>query len=358
MFRPAAMLAAVLLGAGCATTGADKTPAWVVDPLSVRSAYPRSHFIAGFGVSASPDARDVMSRKQAERAALSDIASLVQVEIHDTIEDLDTSVERNGRLLTQSVRIQRTQRVVTGLLSGAEIKEVYFDPRALNWHALAVLDRAAAGRGAVEAIQRRLREGRAVLAAESGGPLARFLALRRLEGGVDDLEQLAMAVAMFAPPLLGSARSDIEAYKARLQLRLADAAPRATVRVVLEGDGLREGAEAFTAPLVRVLQDAGFRAGGDNAGGVLTVTVSCRDELQVGSARVYRCTAGARFSLLDGDAPLVEGAVPAGDKTASRAGDRAAARRRSLERLGVVLPPALESALEATHDGEERKESS
>ena len=198
-YRVAAAFPALLLLAGCGSTGGwgqSRIPGWVTDPAGIEASYPKQRYITGAGVCGAPNSRDVMSRQQAEAAAVADIASLVEVAIDDTIEEQDTSVERNGRLLTQNVRIQTTRRVVTGLLSGVEIKEAYFDERALNWHALAVLDRRQAGRGALEAIAQRIRKGRAVLASEGHGPAQRYLVLRGLDTMLEEMDRLAVAVAL------------------------------------------------------------------------------------------------------------------------------------------------------------------
>ncbi len=55
---------------------------------------------------------------------ISDIASYVEIQINDVIEQYDTTVRKNDKELVQSVTHQQTRREVTGLLGGVDVVEL------------------------------------------------------------------------------------------------------------------------------------------------------------------------------------------------------------------------------------------
>jgi hypothetical protein len=291
-----------------------------------------------------------MSRRQAEATAVADIASVVEVQINDTVEDHDTSVERNGRFLSQNVRIQTTRRVVTGILSGVEIKEVFFDAGSLNWHALAVLDRARAGAGAAEAVTQRLARGRAVLGGLGRGPVSDLVALRRLDRMTTELDRLAVALAIFAPARKAEAKAQIEAFKTDVAARRDDIQPRATVRVVLAGRAGGTLPASLRQAAAKPLTQAGFSVVKGPAAGELRVDVKLKTATQVGAMRIYKVSASASFRLMEQERVLLEGEVPIDALSASRSSSEHLARTRSLDRLAERLRKGIDAML---NNGEE-----
>ncbi len=344
------MWLAVLCGgcvllSGCASSGRKGVPAWVVDTGAIEKAYPRRQNFIGMGVCGGAGSTDVMSRKQAESMAVADIASVVEVQINDTIEDHDTSVERNGRLLEQNVRIQTTKRVVTGMLSGVEIKDVFYDERTMNWHALAVLNRARAGAGAAEAVAQRLAQGRGVLAGLGRGPLQDLVALRRLDRMMTELDRLAVALAIFAPSRKGEATQAIEAFKDEVAAQQEKALAGATVRVTMRSESARRLPASLRTAASDALRRAGFKVVDANAAGELQIQVELEVSTQVGSMTIYEVASGASFKLMENGSIIMEGGAAAGPESSSRSGSETLSRTRSLERLASRLEAALGAML-------------
>lgn len=332
---------------GCAGPGGRRgVPPWVYDPGAIQRAYPRSRYLVGMGVCGGAGGTDVMSRKQAESMAVSDIASMVEVQINDTIEDHDTSVERNGRLLEQNVRIQTTKRVVTGILSGVEIKQVFFDERTLNWHALAVLERARAGAGAAEAVGQRLAAGKAVLQGLGRGPVQDLVALRRLDRVVTELDRLAVARAVFAPARRDETRPQITTFKQDVAARRDAVRSKATVAVDVCSDADAPLPVALHEAARRALRKAGLRVVDRGGAGTLRIEVAIETATQVGSMTIYDVKAGASLTLT-GDGQTVLEKVLAPDATsASRSSSLQRSRRRSLARLAPRLEAGISEMLD------------
>jgi hypothetical protein len=335
----------LLLG-GCASSAARRgVPAWVNDAGAIEKAYPRRANFIGLGVCGGAGPTDVMSRKQAESMAVADIASVVEVQINDTIEDHDTSVERNGRLLEQNVRIQTTRRVVTGMLSGVEIKEVFFDTHTLNWHALAVLNRARAGAGAAEAVAQRLAQGRDVLDGLGQGPVQDFVAVRRLGRMMTELDRLAVALAIFAPSRKAAAKQAIEAFQSDVAAQRGAARAGARVHISLRAASAGPIPASLRTAAARALRQAGFTVVDEAGAGELQVEVEVKTATQVGSMRIYEVTSGAAFKLVEKGRVVLEGAVPAGPASASRSSSEELSRTRSLERLAKRLDAGIAAML-------------
>lgn len=320
-----------------------KAPSWVTDPASVRQTYPQNRYLIGFGVCGGPNTRDVMSRKQAENNAISDIASYVEIQINDVVEQHDATVMRNEKELVQSVTHQQTRREVTGLLSGVEIKEIFFDARALQWHAMAVLERAKAARGALEAVDRRLSKGQGILE-QKKLPLADYLDLRSLGMTVDELERLVIAVALFSPARSDAVKARVEAFKDGLGKRLTAAGKGVAVRVVVTGQG-GTAEKALLEDVERLLKEHGIRTGAETSNQVLDVTISIRSETQHGTVRLYNVESGARYVFREGAQELAGGEVEAGDDTASRSDLAERARERSIEKLRSKLTRVVAAEL-------------
>ncbi len=335
-----------VLLSGCASSGGRKgVPSWVHDTDAIEEAYPRRKNFIGMGVCGGAGITDIMSRKQAESMAVADIASVVEVKINDTIEDHDTSVERNGRLLEQSVRIQTTKRVVTGMLSGVEIKEVFYDDRTLNWHALAVLNRAKAGAGAAEAVAQRLEEGRKVLARLGGGPVQDLVALRRLDRMITELDRLAVALAIFAPSRKREAKRAIGSFKGDVAAQFESASAGATVRIALRSDSARRIPASLRESASKALRTAGFTVAEANATGELQIRVELETSTQVGSMTIYEVAAGASYKLMEQGKTVLEGNVAAGPASSSRSSSVEASRKRSLGRLAPRLEMGIAAML-------------
>ncbi len=342
----AALGGVCVLLSGCASSATrGGVPAWVQHPDAIELQYPRRHNFIGRGVCGGAGTTDVMSRKQAESMAVADIASVVEVQINDTIEDHDTSVERNGRLLEQSVRIQTTRRVVTGMLSGVEIKEVFFDERTLNWHALAVLNRARAGAGAAEAVAQRLERGRAVLATLGQGPVQDLVALRRLEQMLTELDRLAVALAIFAPSRKAAAKASIEAFKADVSARRDVALSGARVRISMRSVSGSQLPQTLWEAAGQALRHSGFSVVDGEAAGELEVQVEVETSTQVGSMRIYEVSSGASFKLMEKGKALLEGTLPPGPESSSRSGAEQLSRKRSLARLADRLEGGITAML-------------
>lgn len=320
-------------------------PEWVYDTAAIEKQYPRRSNFIGMGVCGGAGTTDIMSRKQAEGMAVADIASVVEVQINDTIEDYDTSVERNGRLLEQSVRIQTTKRVVTGMLSGVEIKRTYYDERALNWHALAVLNRTRAGAGAAEAVAQRLAQGRDVLTGLGRGPVHDLVALRRLDRMITELDRLAVALAIFAPSRKGEAKRQIESFKDDVSAQRDTALAGATLRISLRSASAKRLPASLREAASKALRRAGFTVVDANAAGELQVQVEVKTSTQVGSMRIYEVASGSSFKLVEKGKTILEGAVPAGPASSSRSSSEQLSRTRSLARLAARLEAGVAAML-------------
>jgi len=334
-----------LLLSGCASSGRKGVPAWVYNTGAIEKQYPRRKNFIGMGVCGGAGTTDFMSRKQAESMAVADIASVVEVQINDTIEDHDTSVERNGRLLEQSVRIQTTKRVVTGMLSGVEIKEAFFDERTLNWHALAVLNRAQAGAGAAEAVAQRLAQGGDVLSGLGRGPVQDLVALRRLDRMITELDRLAVALAIFAPSRKSEAKQAIESFKEDVAAQRETALAGATVRITMRADSAGRLPASFRTAASKALRRAGFTVRDANAAGELLIRIEVKTSTKVGSMRIYEVASGASFALMERDKTVLEGAVPAGSESSSRSSSEQLSRTRSLERLAARIETGVTAML-------------
>ncbi|MDP6630814.1 MAG: hypothetical protein QGH42_07145 [Kiritimatiellia bacterium] len=344
--RSAVVGATCVLLSGCASSGGRRgMPAWVYRPTAIEKEYPRRKNFVGLGVCGGAGTMDVMSRKQAESMAVADIASVVEVQINDTIEDHDTSVERNGRLLEQSVRIQTTRRVVTGMLSGVEIKEIFFDERTLNWHALAVLNRARAGAGAAEAVAQRLERGRGVLAGLGRGPVQDLVALRGLDRMTTELDRLAVALAIFAPSRKDEAKRAIKLFKKDVAAQRDTAQAGAAVRITMRSHSAKRIPASLRAAASKALRSAGFTVVDSNAAGELKIQVEVETSTQVGSMRIYEVAAGASYALVEKGKIVLEGKLAAGPTSSSRSSSEELSRTRSLDRLAARLEAGVAAML-------------
>ena len=326
------------LWCGCASTGGRRDlPEWVRDPAALEKSYPRRRYFIGMGVCGGASGADLMSRKQAEATAVADIAAVVEVQINDTVEAYDTSVERNGKLLEQNVRIQTTKRVVTGILSGVEIKHVYFDERSLNWHTVALLDRSKAGAGAAEAVAQRLARGRTVLDGLGAGPISDLIALRRLDRMTTELDRLAVALAIFAPSRKAAATTQIKTFKSAVAAQRETARAAARIRVVMRSDPAAPLPPALRAAAVRALEEVGLNVATDQAAGEFHVTVKTKTVTQVGAMRIFEVSSGATFKLIERGRTVMQGRVPIDPLSASRSNAEHLSRTRSLNRLADRL---------------------
>jgi hypothetical protein len=326
-----------------------RLPAWVTDPAAAEQAYPRARYFVGQGVCGGASARDVMSREQAEAAAVADIAAVVEVQINDQVEQFDTTTERDGRERVDSVRRQTTRRVVTGLLSGVEVREVVFDPRSLNWHALAVLDRRQAGTGAVAAVERKARQVRENLERETAGPVDRFLALESLESVTEDLERLAVAVALFAPASAGAVRQQVDQAVGAVARERARVREAAAVRLELTGEAA-DGREALLQAARDALEQAGLSVRPD-AAAVCRIGVKVEARVQMGQMRIVAASAGAWFELEEGGRSLLQGEVAADPAHAVRAAQREQAVARAVDGLAPRLRETLSRRLHERSKG-------
>lgn len=343
VFGVGAALAAGLCQ-GCSTPGGGRAaPVWVTDPAAAEATYPRSRYLLGFGACGGAGERDVMGRRQAENNAIADIVATVEVSINDVVEQYDTTVARDDRETVQSVRHQHTRREATGLLSGIEIRGVYFDPRAYTWHAMAVLDRRRARQGALEAVNRRLTDGRTAVAACGARPLRDLLDLLALETTVVDLERLRVAVALFAPSQQTSVASRVEAFKQAWSARLQAARRGVSIQVRMAGDAAP--APDLTAAVAACLEQAGLPVGSRVSGQVFEIALLEDVRTQHGSVRLQEIRTGASFRLADHDGELLSGRCEPGPETAARARDAETARRHSLKKLAPVLEKRVASVL-------------
>ena len=323
-------------------------PAWVTDPASLEALYPKNRYMTGVGVCPSPNNRDMMSRKKAENAAMSDIASVVEVQINDVVEQHDTDVERGGKLHSQSVRMQNTRRVVTGLLGGVEIKEAFFDSRSLNWYALAVLERGKAGRGVLEAVAQRLEGAQQALSACGRGPLSDLFILQPLRSTATDLDRLVVAVTMFAPAEKDSVKAKVDALSGDLAQRQAQLKGRTSVRIVIRAPEGARAPEGTAAAIARVLTARGISVAekAEAAGGQLTVTFTTEASTQVGTMKIFKVAAGGRYELTEGGQKLLEGEVPVDEANAARSNTLQLSQQRSLGKAGEKLVESLAAALD------------
>ena len=329
-----------------AMAGGPRAPGWIDDPASLEKQYPRANYFVGFGVCGGAGSRDVMSRQQAEQLAVADIAANVEVRIDDVVERHDTAVERNGKHLSQEVTLHRGTRVVTGLLSGVEIKAVYFDRRALNWHALAVLERGRGGRGAAEAIAQRLARLDAGLASAPPGALAGALALRRLQPMLLELDRLLVAVSLFTPSAHPGLKTSVASRREQVESRLAKALQGLAVHVAVTGDGDGPPPDDVRRAAETVLRERGIGVAPDKGERVLWVEVETEARTQAGAVRVVKAMSAARYRLVEAGVVLQAGSVAATDDTASRASTRAQAIQRSRQKLAVPLAAALAAELD------------
>lgn len=339
------------LAAGCATT--PPAPAWVSDLNAADQLYPKERFFVGRGVVGGAGPADLMSRKQAENNAIVDVASAVEVKIKDVTETHDTEAMRNGKTAgSQSVRYQNTKRTVTGLVGGTEVREVYFDPRSMNWYALAVLERAKAGRATAEAINQRLERGRAVLQAPAEGPLADYFRLKPLDSLADELDRLIVALNVFNPAYLAETRGPVDTFKHDVTTRLDALKPQLSVAVDLALPDRAGAATAWREELTRTLSARGLTpaTGGSRQ---LEVRVTCNITRQVGAVVIHRAVSGATFTLREGAREIFHAELPADATTEVRAGDAGAAAARSLERLRGNLAQALAEELDKRLQGTE-----
>lgn len=342
-------LAGALFGSRALAFGRrQKAPAWVADPAQIETMYPGARYLCGLGVSAGASRRDVLGRKEAEKHALADVAANVEVQIKDTLETHDSEVFRNGKSLRQNVTYQTTKRVVRGLLSGTEIKAVFFDRRTMTWHALAVLERAKAGRGGVEAINERLNRAETALArCGQGKPLSDFVALRALEKVEQELDWLGFAVAMFVPSKEALFADRIAAFRQNRFERLAQVRAGVRVAVVVRSSDGQAVPPAFVRGIESRLKTFGLPVVGENAAQVFDVVIEIEARDQVGAVRLVSVSSGARYVLRDGNDELVVGRFKPSAATTSRARSLHIARRTSLGKLQALLLDAIGRQLEA-----------
>jgi len=345
MLISVAVIFAVFCGCAQIRGGRVAVPAWVSNPVSIEKEYSRNQWYIGFGVCGGASSQDSISRIQAERSAVADIASVVEVQINDTIEDQDTSIERNGKLLVQSVRIRTTKMVVTGILSGIEIKQVFFDKRSMNWHAFALLNRTRAGAGALEAVKQRLERGQAVLDGLGSGPVSDFIAIRRLGVLVTELDRLAVALAIFAPSYKANACAEIDAFKDRVVALYSDAGSRAKVRVVLNSSSDINLPVCLGVAVTKPLMRAGFTVVDYGDFAELRVNVEVNTATQRGSMLVYKVSSGATFELVERERIIADGSVSASNENSSRSGSKTLSRTRSLELLSEQLQMEIDEML-------------
>jgi hypothetical protein len=254
---------------------------------------------------------------------------MVEIQIDDVVEDIDTEVVKNGRSLVQNVRLRNTQRRVTGLLSGVEIAEVYFDEDALNWHALAVLDRAQAGRGAVQALSQRLRDGEQMLDETTTSSLADYFKLLAALKPLEEIHRLVMAVRLFAPRQAPALQERVDAYADALQAELATMQQQA-VMVVVEPPG----ADAVVRDWITgALAELGLKGSARDEPWRLSVEVTWQEQRQVGRVRLYESEAGLAYRFVQDKEVILSGSVAPAASIKVRMGSPEKARQRSLERL-------------------------
>jgi len=313
-------------------------PVWVKDPTAVAKTYPLSRYLVGIGVCGGASNRDIVGRQEAEKRARADIAAYVEVQIKDTLEMHDSEVRKNGRSLVQNVTYQTTKRVVSGVLSGTEIKETYYDRRTMTWHALAVLERVKAGRGTMAAVEQRIGKAEQLFDA-MGNPdsLADYVALRGLEGTLRELDWLALAVAMFTPNRKAAVKAGTDAVKQRCRALLEAAAPRVAVFVAVEADDGTAPPKEIARALARVLKGVGIPTTEKRGAQRLHVAIALAKDKQVGAVRLTRVTSGCRYTLQDGDHELVRGRIKQGPATSSRASSYQVSRSKSLAKLRDAL---------------------
>jgi len=226
-----------------------------------------------------------------------------------------------------------------------EVKEVFFDERSLNWHALAVLDRTRAGAGASEAVAQRLARGRAVLDGLGQGPIADFMALRQLTQLSSELDRLAVALAMFAPSRKAAAKGQIESLQSDIVKQRMGVQSRATVRVVMHSSAPGALPDVLAEEARQALKEAGFTVVSVGAAGELQVDVEVNTATQVGAMRIYEVTSGAAFKLVEQDRTVAAGTIPIDRSSASRSGAEHLSRGRSLNRLADRLRMGITAML-------------
>jgi hypothetical protein len=255
--------------------------------------------------------------------------------------DRHSEIVRAGRAtVTEDVLHDITQRTVTGVLSGAEIKHTFFDAQRLNWHAMAVLERDMAGRGALVSINQRLDRIRPVLAGCGKHPLTDYFRLQAVRDTALELHGLEIAVALFTPDKAPAVRQQIRAVQSRLQQCTAQAEGR--IKLHVDVNGLQDGpADALASRLNEALHQAGLQTSDRPGAQNLHVLVRIRTEKQVGGVTIYKVASGAVYEFKENGSVVATGEITPGNHTAVRAGSEQAALKVSMERLQGLLVAAI-----------------
>src|SRR5262245_6981265 len=200
--RPLAVLL-IFLAAGPAC--AARSPAWTKgsDPK-----FPESKYMVGVGI--GPNIESARANARAE------IARVFQARVQQTVTDVQSETsqslgKRRGPAAGQQSSTTNTQVSTEALLEGVVIKETWFDKKAKNHYALAVLDKTAVQRSLTTRIvplEEPISQRRAE-AAQSQDPLVKARALSQARMAAVERDTLAARRQLVDPAGMADLGADM-----------------------------------------------------------------------------------------------------------------------------------------------------
>ncbi len=342
------VLPLAIVMSGCVSN--KQLPDWVRSPQILTAKYPIQRYLIGHGVSGAASADDLIAKRAAEDMALADIAAAIEVRIESVLEKQETEVEFQGKRSVQEVTYRHTERIVSSLLRGMEVKESYFDPATFNWYAYAVLDRAEAGSLMLQNLQAEIQAIRRQVNNAPQKPLASYLHNLRLQNQALRLNnQLMQAFAFLSTNKIESLQIQVQAILLQLSERLQVQKEKVVVAVkVIMPDNyeFNNQKNELLRRLVQLLEKTGIPvAVNTDFDAHLTAHITLHLEELKGSVNLIRAQSRADFVLVEGQDILLQGDMNPRAETSARTLTREQAAVSSLRKLVPLFLQYVEKDL-------------